>query len=104
LVNSDPDVLWLWCRPAAATPVRSLAQELPHAAGSALIRKKKKKKEKKRKVWTTQLEEVLNPYTPGSDTPLSMVKITNGVNISYLRCGKPGRLKEGRQPEIHSKR
>ena len=33
--------LWLWCRPTAAAPLRSLAWELPHAAGVAIKRKKK---------------------------------------------------------------
>ena len=47
-------MLWLWCRPAAAAPVQSLAQELPYATGGAIKKKKKKrittikKKEKKR--------------------------------------------------------
>ena len=36
----DPALLWLWWRPAAAAPIRSLAWELPHAAGAALKRKK----------------------------------------------------------------
>ena len=28
-----PMLLWLWCRPAAAAPIRPLAWELPYAAG-----------------------------------------------------------------------
>ena len=43
----DPVWLWLWCRPAAITPVRPLAWEPPYAVGAAL--KKKKKKDKKNK-------------------------------------------------------
>jgi len=31
----DPALLWLWCRLAAATLIRSLAWELPYAAGVA---------------------------------------------------------------------
>ena len=47
---SDPVVLWLWCRLAAAAPIRPLAWEHPYAAGGVLKRqKKKKKKEKKEK-------------------------------------------------------
>ena len=46
---SDPTLLWLWYRPAAATPIRPLAWELPHAVGEALkSQKKKKKKERER--------------------------------------------------------
>ena len=26
--SSDPALLWLWCRPAAAAPIQSLAQEI----------------------------------------------------------------------------
>ena len=35
--------LWLWCRPAAVVPTRTLAWELPYATGEALKRQKKKK-------------------------------------------------------------
>ena len=40
--GSDPVLLWLWCRPAAAVPIRPLAWEPPYAAGAALGKKKKK--------------------------------------------------------------
>ena len=40
----DPELLWLWCRPAAAAPIGPLAWEPPYAVGAAL-----KKKENKRK-------------------------------------------------------
>ena len=40
--RSDLAFLWLWCRPAAAAPIRPLAWELPYAAGAALKKKKKK--------------------------------------------------------------
>ena len=39
----DWALLWLGCSLAAAAPIRPLAQELPHAAPSALNLKKKKK-------------------------------------------------------------
>ena len=32
----DLVLLWLWCRPAAAAPIRPLAWELPYATGSSL--------------------------------------------------------------------
>ena len=41
--GSDPTLLWLWHRPAAAAPIRLLAWELPYASGAALKKKKKKK-------------------------------------------------------------
>ena len=44
--GSDRVLLWLWCRLAAATPIRSLAWELPYAVNMTLKRKEKKKKNK----------------------------------------------------------
>ena len=40
--GSDPEVLWLWYRPAAAASIKSLPWELPYAMGVALKRQKKK--------------------------------------------------------------
>ena len=34
--GSDPELLWLWCRPAATAPIRPLIWELPYAMGVAL--------------------------------------------------------------------
>ena len=42
-------MLWLWCRLAAAAPIRPLAWERPYAAGAALKSKEKKKRERERK-------------------------------------------------------
>ena len=41
--SSDPVLLWLWCRPAAVSPIHPLAWELPCALGVALKSRKKKK-------------------------------------------------------------
>ena len=41
--------LWLWCRPAAVTPIRPQAWEPPYAVGGAKESQKKKKKKKKKK-------------------------------------------------------
>ena len=41
--GSDPELLWLWCRPAAVTPIGHLAWEPPYATGAALKKTKKKK-------------------------------------------------------------
>ena len=43
----DLALLWLWCRPVAVAPIRSLAWEPPYAVGAALEKTKKKKKKKK---------------------------------------------------------
>ena len=34
--GSDPGLLWLWCRPAAAALIWPLAWELPYSTGAAL--------------------------------------------------------------------
>ena len=53
-------VLGLWHKPAAKAPIRTLAWELPYAAGMALKRpKKKKKKKKKKKIKKGSLSEII---------------------------------------------
>ena len=47
--GSDPELLWLWSRPAATASIRPLAWEPPHATGAALEKEKRQKKKKKRK-------------------------------------------------------
>ena len=39
--RGSSDLVWLWCRPAAAAPIRPLAWEPPYATGAALKKKKK---------------------------------------------------------------
>ena len=46
--GSDPALLWLWCRPAVAAPIRPLAWERPYVAGEA-VKSKTKKPHKKTK-------------------------------------------------------
>ena len=43
----DLELLWLWCRSAAAAPIQPLAWKLPYAASAAAKKAKKKKKKKK---------------------------------------------------------
>ena len=40
--SSDPELLWLWCRPAATALIRPLAWEPPYATSVALEKTKKK--------------------------------------------------------------
>ena len=44
----DPELLWLWCRLAAAAPIQLVAWELPYASGAALKSKKEGRKERKK--------------------------------------------------------
>jgi len=48
--GSDPELLWLWCRPAATAPIRPLALESPYAVGVAeeMAKRQKEKKIKER--------------------------------------------------------
>ena len=34
-LSSDPELLWLWCRPVTRAPILPLAWELPYAAHAA---------------------------------------------------------------------
>ena len=42
--DSDPSLLWLWCRPAATAPIGPRAWEPLYAAGAALKKDKREKK------------------------------------------------------------
>ena len=44
--GSDPALLWLWHRQAAAALIQSLPRGHPHAKGVALKRQKRKKEDK----------------------------------------------------------
>ena len=61
--GSDPALLWLWCRPAAAAPIGSLAWEPPYAEGAAL-KKQKGKKEKKKKVCSRRVDFSIPAVAP----------------------------------------
>ena len=52
--GSDPVLLWLWHRPAAAALIEPLAQELPYAADAAI----KKQKDKERKCLLAKLNRL----------------------------------------------
>ena len=41
-LSLDPELLWLWCRPAATALIQPLVWEFPYAAGATLKRLKKK--------------------------------------------------------------
>ena len=43
--GSDLALPWLWCRPAAAAPIGSLAWEPPYASGAALKSKQTNKQD-----------------------------------------------------------
>ena len=43
----DSESLWLWHRPVASAPIRSLAWEPPYAVGAAQEMAKRQKKKKK---------------------------------------------------------
>ena len=53
--GSDPELLWLWCRPAAVAPTRPLAWEPPYAMGATLEKAKRQKKNNNK-----NLEQPLN--------------------------------------------
>ena len=65
----NPALLWLWCRPTAAAPIRPLAWELPYASGAAL--KSKKKNGNGRQGWQLWEEVGLDQWfsTRGDSSP-----------------------------------
>ena len=58
--GSDLALLWLWCRLAAAAPIRPLACEPPYATGAALKKKTKDKKKKKPNQSNKKTKQKLN--------------------------------------------
>ena len=45
--GSDPELLWLWCRPVGTAQIRPIAWEPPYAAAAALEKAKRQKEKKK---------------------------------------------------------
>ena len=62
--GSDHELLWLWCRPAATTPIRPLAWESPYAVGAALEKTKRQKKKKNQFLYL-----LAYPWTSASVSP-----------------------------------
>ena len=62
--GSDPALLWLWHRPAAAAPIRPLAWGPPYAAGVDL--KKQKTKKTKTKQNKKQQQKKLESISSGT--------------------------------------
>ena len=59
--SSDPALLWLWCRPAAAAPIQPLSWELPYAAHVALRKRERdggRERETERNEPTMYLEQL----------------------------------------------
>ena len=57
--GSDPTLLWLWRRPVATAPIRSLAWEPPYARGAAQEMAKRQKRKKKKKTSITKSYSLL---------------------------------------------
>ena len=58
--GSDPELLWLWCRPAATALIQPLALELPYAARERSPKQPTtttKNKEKRKKVISNYLDK-----------------------------------------------
>ena len=55
--GSDPVLLWLWRRPAAAALIRPLAWEPPYAVGEALKRTERQKNKNKGGAQNKDMEE-----------------------------------------------
>ena len=72
--NSDPVLLWLWCRPAAVALIGPLAREPPYAKGAALTPPHKKNTKKTKKPY--HMIQQSHSWTPGHTwTKLQFKKI-----------------------------
>ena len=56
--GSDPALLWLWYRPAATAPIRSLAWEPPYAAGVVLEKAQRQTTTTKKKNYESKKQNV----------------------------------------------
>ena len=70
--GSDPELLWLWCRPAATALIRPLAWEPTYAVDAALKRQKKQKTKnkinKKKPQWVKEeMKKEFKKYLKTSD-------------------------------------
>ena len=76
-LGSDLALLWLWCRPAAAAPIRLVVWEPPYAAGVAL--KSKTKKQKLRSF------DISKPGGPDIFSTISLFQVTQHLrNVESL--------------------
>ena len=81
--GSDPTLLWLWCRPAAAALIQPLAWEPPYAAGVALKRQKTNPRR-------------TNPQTP--DSPAQDPRTQTFAVAPGATAGDPRGLRRRRHP------
>ena len=58
----DPALLWMWCRLAAAAPIRPLAWKLPYATYAALKKEKKEKKKERKKEKEKCLDYLISTF------------------------------------------
>ena len=86
--GSEPTLLWLWCRLAAAAPIWPLAWELPYAGDMALKKKKKRKKKKhKRQPWGVGGKHAeQRTLLPESFILTGCVTSAKALNLSDLMC------------------
>ena len=95
-------LLWLWCRPAAVTPIQPLAWEPPYVSGAALKKQNKNKNPKQTKnprvsdmslaEWSTERSTGLSGRLVGTGSDVSE---TEPRNPGSSGKDKPGSLGEG---------
>ena len=84
--NLDLVLLWLWCRPAAADPIRPLAWEIPYAVGATLKKQNKIKQNKPTKL----VYKVFSPRTHSSlwqaqqSGELKLFDLTFSIPLSFI--------------------
>ena len=91
--GSDPALLWLWCGPAATTPIQPLAWEPPYASSEALKRQKQTNNSNKETpvpgaapAWPAMPLPRLPPHSPADSgrRPQTSLSSSNQISCSGL--------------------
>ena len=88
--GSDPELLWLWRRPAATALIGPLAWEPPYAAGAAQeMAKKTKKKKPSRRPNSPRLQAVLQSHSHQDNVVLDPKQKDRPMEQNRERRNKP---------------
>ena len=71
------DLVLLWQRPVAVTPIRPPAWKPQYASGAVLKKKKKKKKKEKKKRMFTKLRKIIDEHSKKFKKKLDNIKRPN---------------------------
>ena len=82
--SSDPMLLWLWCRPAATTPIRPLAWDPPYVSGAAPPKKNQKKTNKKESYLSPSYLFLKSYQVPNYFSPI--IPVSGKFSMLFCTC------------------